>query len=115
MLQFVARDFIPSPLDVSIAVYTRQGPTNPNLPTHSPPSVQPSSNLYHPTKHTISAIYPPITRFHANLQDSALDHDFHPIGRNTGELIDDILEDRCRLIRVEGDIVSFACVFDVNF
>lgn len=49
-----------------------------------------------------------------HLQDASLDHDFHPIWRHPGDLVDCIFEYGSRLIGVQLQIVNFACVFYLN-
>ena len=50
----------------------------------------------------------------AYLQHAALDHDLHALWRNTGNLVDRILEDRGGLIGIQLHLVHFASVFDLH-
>ena len=49
-----------------------------------------------------------------DLQDAALDHNLHPIGGYTGDLVDGIFEDGRGLIWIERDVERFTGVFDVD-
>ncbi len=51
----------------------------------------------------------------AHLEYATLDHNFHPIYRDTSYLINSLLKSDRGLLRVKYDVVFFPCMFDVDF
>src|SRR5882762_759254 len=71
-------------------------------------SCKPYESVSQPISPPLSLVWNP------NLQDTTLNHDFHPIWGHTRNLIYSIFEDRGRLIWVERDVVCFTSMFDVH-